>query len=319
MDFKKTYPGGETKIEASDILYMQYSNYWAEQALAYGIDINNTGVIVKGCVVTPYWDSVLGASADISDGYIIIKGELIKVEGTATSNFADAETGILGNTRHTYLYAKPLINYNTKGDKTYNDGSLRQTFQETRIQLVMKQFQTIEPDEVSLGYITFEIGIDGVDDYTTNIFDIDETLIRSNNASVSDMKNRDGISYKIVTPDALHQSFGNYQIKQYFSNDKLDLTIPGGARWTFVLPSTVTTATLIGAFAYGSATGPTNLQGVQISNTPYRNWSGSEPDKDDDEYLTWTFDLSTKTLNVYFQISPTDLSNVCYATILITE
>lgn len=307
MDFKKTYPGGEPKVEWSDILYMQYSNYYAIQAVAQGIDINTTGVKMWGCEVTYNWDNtVQSLSADMADGYIVLKGQLIKVLGTSVSNTITPAIPGPTSKRIAYLFASPEIGYNTKGDKIFNDGSLRRTWQEIRLKITLKTTNTPDSDETLLAHITVDVNDPEYENVTNYVWGPAETLIRSNEASNEEMRlSRNATKNKIVTPYSLYQSFNDFNIVERSSTSPILETNPEVTRWDFTFDSNVTRVYLLSAYAFDANTGN------HIGNTNYMNWPITE------ESVGWIFDWDDKRAQVYFDRNHGNLALSCYAVFLV--
>jgi len=316
MDIKRIYEGGEPDVEWVDILYTQYSNYFGIQANAKGHDVNNTGVRVWGCELTSNWDYITNTgSIDMTQGYMIIKGEMVKATAVSSNNltvsFSNPSTTV-------YLFASVVTTANPTGNKTFVSGDTYDTWYESRIALEYKATNTPSSYQTLIASVTVYVS-SPQSDITWVIYDMEETIVRNKQATVDEMNSRNSVCDKIVTPDALYDSFNNFQITEISSTDKLTLNIPDGARWTFQIPDDVTYCSLLSAWTFGSGTGPVNLVGAHIGSTSYRNWSGTEPSKDDDEYLEWTYDPATRVLNVYWQIHPDDLSPYAYAQVLIKK
>jgi len=116
MNNKLTFAGGEPNMNENDFLRIQAANRLALHGLTKGLSSEN--FIVSGCVTTPN-----GSNIDITEGYIFLDGELIKVD--AQINVPDTE----GN--GFYKYEKQTA-FEAGGDKTYLDSTPRQTWEKNR-------------------------------------------------------------------------------------------------------------------------------------------------------------------------------------------
>lgn len=128
MDKKINFSGGDPDLREDHIDITQGANREAIHAafahLAVG---SNPNFIITGCVVT-----VGGVTPNntwsLAAGYIYLNGEMVQVD--AQSGSFDSGTQFLAFSKST--------TYNINGDKTYNDGTPRQTWQVNRGVITVK-------------------------------------------------------------------------------------------------------------------------------------------------------------------------------------
>jgi hypothetical protein len=130
MNLKLTFPGIETNISNDDLLFMQYGNYNALQALASEL---HSGVIA-GCVIS--WDtidySLHTLNLYMTAGVVVINGAMVQVDAQSFIGLSIPNNVPSSGTGEYRMFLTPTITYNPVGNKTYNDGNYRQTMQQTR-------------------------------------------------------------------------------------------------------------------------------------------------------------------------------------------
>lgn len=119
MDKKLTFTGGEPDINWDDLNRDERANRDALFAIFADFDYGpNVNFIISGCVATV----TTGVNVSVTAGYIFLNGEILEVEAQVVAN---------GGTLDLYKYVKE-ITYDSNGDKTFNDGTPRQTWQKNR-------------------------------------------------------------------------------------------------------------------------------------------------------------------------------------------
>ena len=119
MDVKQTFPGIETNIGMSDILFMPYGNYMAMQGIVAGFTktlAGNRNARINGCLF-----SENGTTTSVTAGYMLMNNTCVKVEAQ-TIDFDPL----------LYTYIRIQVNSNPIGRKVYNDGVERETCLEIR-------------------------------------------------------------------------------------------------------------------------------------------------------------------------------------------
>jgi hypothetical protein len=167
MDKKLTFLGGEPDINIDDLLRDPIANRAALFGLMLGLGVT-TDCIVSGAAVTvdPLVD------ADVSAGYVWLDGEILQVDAATVSE-----------TQGTDLWEfQKVVAYDSAGDKTFNDGTPRQTWQQNRAVLV------------NVGSIS---GLDAV-----NAPSLLATVVNNQKASQPEV-NAGVVDSKIVTPAKL--------------------------------------------------------------------------------------------------------------------
>lgn len=137
MDVKQTFPGIETNIGMSDMLFMPYGNYMALQGIVAGFSntiVGQKNARINGCLFTDG-----GTTMSVTDGYMLINKTCVKVEAQ-TIAFNPA----------LYTYIRVVYRYNPIGTKIYNDGVERETCIEIRGEL----FQSSTNYTTNLAYYT---------------------------------------------------------------------------------------------------------------------------------------------------------------------
>jgi hypothetical protein len=132
MDLKLNFPGVDPDLREDQIAVTQDANRlglhgsFAQYAIG-----TNPNFKISGCVVT-----VGGAAPSntwsMTAGYIFLNGEVIK---------ADAQSGAFDSSTQVLAFSKQTT-YDVRGDKTYQDGSPRQTWQINRAIITVKSSAT---------------------------------------------------------------------------------------------------------------------------------------------------------------------------------
>jgi hypothetical protein len=297
MDRKLVFPGGEPKIEWSDILLTQYSNYYGIHAGVKGADPENYGVNYGGCVVTGSFNNLdRECTVNISDGYLGIEGKMVKVQNTPSITFP--VTFVEGAIRDYTIFALPVVSFNPKGDKTFLDGSAKQTWEQTRITLRADSLSTPQTGEIAVSTVSVTNNEEEIS-VTPQAVGIPETVVKTNKATEEEMKDRGSNETSIVTPKALFSSFSNFGFETIASFNKIAIEQPIGTRWDFILPEGTNVMFLQSAFAFAAP-----------SITEY-NKVGYDGN--------WTYNDTTRTLSVYWSIAASFFSSTAYALITLTK
>jgi hypothetical protein len=278
MDLKRIYPGGEPKISNPDLMFTQYSNYYALQALATGLDDNGLGVIITGCQVGATYNSIDKVIAiSLTDGFLSVGEQLVKVENT--TSLVDVDVTFSQSTQSVYVYGTPTISYNALGDKTFNDSTFRQTWEETRIVLSSSQSITTPSGAIKIARIDVTNG-SSIVNIVPIALNIQQNAISSNNAIDITTTTRNGKTNTIITPDVLYDVVGDYTNVKLISYAKI---VDGNFNlYYFNLPSDTMDMFLLSSKV--AVSGSTNWIGD--SNTVTGN--------------TWLYDYDTKVLVVNF-------------------
>jgi hypothetical protein len=279
MDFRILKEGGETNISNNDIMYMQYSNYFGLNAIGAGLDSDNNGVTIAGCqlqaIYTQADDTI---TASITDGYIIINGNQIKCESTASIQFPF--TYFQGYRRMAYIYAEVVSTFNTLGDKIYVDLQQHQTWREDRIKLSYSFSSTPLAGTVLVG----SCYVGGVQGSTPEpliieqiIPNISERSIQSTGNSDIVYSNRGGRDKEAVSVKALHSAINNWTIRQLTT-----ATLNENYSFTFSLPAGYSNVYVLSAKAilYSNS----NIEYGSISSSTF----------------SWVVDKSLNTLTINF-------------------
>lgn len=235
MDFKKIYEGGEPKISNPDLMFMQYSNYYGLQNLSKIFDKNGLGVIISGCELTSDYNSVDDQCIiSVSDGYLIANDELIHAR-SVTPITVDI---ITSNPSWTfYIYATPLVSYNVLGTKTFNDNNVRETWEQTSIELSFGTSHVAPAGAIVLSKILIS-NIGHSQTITPVCLNADQTLIISNQLTSINSETKSGKIDKIVTGNVLYNVVGDYQRVKLGSANKN--VYNNFTTFTFAIPSDVT-------------------------------------------------------------------------------
>lgn len=190
MDFKETFVGGEPNIGMPDLLLMQYSNYFGLQAVAQTLG----NCIVTGCVfsITSINYTTRKANWALSEGYAIINKELIKIDALAGTDLYLDDNVPAPNAGEYRMFLTKDVTYNSKGTKTFNDGTSHTTWRETREAISFNGYlATPAVDELEIAVFNYNYG--GSGSYTVTISNTDpiesiasaeaSTLIAENNTA----------------------------------------------------------------------------------------------------------------------------------------
>lgn len=144
MDLFQTYPGGMTNVNTADLYRMQYSTFFAlERIMAYMCRASYAGqyVLTGGNVST----GVSGGKfrVQIPKGYYIINEKICCLKSNTYSEYVDmtqtntiyeynASDGLVSKTETGYsdyfIKLTEVNSYDPNGDKTFADGTVRQTW-----------------------------------------------------------------------------------------------------------------------------------------------------------------------------------------------
>lgn len=250
MDKKLTFPGGEPGINNADILFTQYSN--REGIQGYANQFGNG--IVKGCVLTatvPNW-TTKEVFWNVTAGYAIINGELTKVNAQSGSFI------ISNNAPASYAYSYNVelaitTTYNPIGNKTYNDNTPRETWEEKRgiVHVYTSCEHHIDASHIQIGYFSgyYTPGNESitVQAFTTNLIDdkINDKIQAYNSSMFGDLYTNDFLTFngsKVVgvtphtyftrTPDATNYDFqvGDFTIDDSWHDLDLSDIVPANAK-----------------------------------------------------------------------------------------
>lgn len=117
MDYKKTFTGGEPDMTEDDFLRIQESNQRFVNNFLDSV-AGATNFIISNCSAT----LTAGVEIEVDPGYIYLNGEIVEVE---LQTVADTE----GTDLYEYVLSDT---YEAGGNKTYIDGTPRQTWQKKR-------------------------------------------------------------------------------------------------------------------------------------------------------------------------------------------
>lgn len=134
MDKKIWFTGGEPDINIDDLGRNINANLDAILATLFEwLAGNNQNFIISGCelTITP------GVEASVTAGYIFLNGEILQVDPQTVA------FGVLD----VYYYEK-LTTYDPAGDKVYNNGMARQTWQVNRGKLTNSNIDPVNPTEL---------------------------------------------------------------------------------------------------------------------------------------------------------------------------
>lgn len=300
MDFKLTFPGGEPNISNPDLMFTQYSNQFAIHAIGTGIDKYDEGFTVSGCefeaTYNPIDDTI---TCSISDGYIMLKGKVTKVVNTSVITFANSY--FYTNARKpAYIYAEKVTTYNVLGDKQFEDGTNRQTWQENRIQLSQTFSETPEAGKILIAKCY--VNPSDVLEVTDVINDISEQVIENTSTEDITTTEREGKNNKSVSRDDLYQVMGNQTILNLTSNTK---TLDGSSfGYLFTLPTGLDYRNVF-------------LLSAKIQNGLVPNvYHGCAPSIS--ERNTWVINGDTNQVIVYFPIGVDGVEESTSATALIS-
>lgn len=244
MDFRVLNPGNENNISNDDLMFMQYSNYFGLNAIGKGLDPNNLGVTISGCeLIASHTQSDDTITAGISDGYIVINGKQTKCEATPSIQFACSYFN--GYRRTAYIYAEVITSYNILGNKNYDDGSTKDTWQENRVKLSYSFSETPLAGTVLVG--TAYVG--GILGGTPSPIVVRQLIPNVAGAVVREVGNNDiitigrcGRDNECVSVSGLYEVMQNYSIVRIQSTTKTS-----GDGFAFALPVGTTDAYLVSA------------------------------------------------------------------------
>lgn len=237
MDFRIVNSGNENNISNDDLMFMQYSNYFGLNAIGKGLDENNNiGLTIEGCqLVASYTQADDTITAGLSDGYIVINGKQTKCLATASIQFACQY--YMGYRRMAYIYAEVETRFNILGNKNYDDGQTKDTWQENRIKLSYSFSGTPLAGTVLIGSC-YVGGTQGGTPSPIVVNQMIPTLSEAviNNTGNSDIitTHRGGRVYECVSVSNLYEVMGNWGIKRLTSSIKTNdysfqFAIPAGA------------------------------------------------------------------------------------------
>jgi len=112
MNNKLTFTGGEPNMNEDDFLRIQKAN----QRFIHNMFADFGDCIIEGCR-----SNISGGDIDLESGYILLDGEVLRVSG-----------GIVSGTGKAYWQFEKSTTYDTGGDKTFLDGTPRQTWEINR-------------------------------------------------------------------------------------------------------------------------------------------------------------------------------------------
>jgi hypothetical protein len=118
MNNKLIFPGGETNMKEEDFMRLPY----ALKDFIDGMLGDWYNCVITGCAIS----AVPGITDPLvltSGGYVYLDGEILQVDAGSYPS-TDATSAL-------WEYQK-VINYNTDGDKTYQNGIFRRTWEEAR-------------------------------------------------------------------------------------------------------------------------------------------------------------------------------------------
>lgn len=289
MDLKKIYEGGEPNICMPDIMFTQYSNHFGLQGLAKSLDYNNNGITLYGCELSSTFEYVSRqAKVNITDGYIVIDGELIKVSNTPELTFT---VSFVGPGRTIYIYATKDVTYNPLGTKTFNNNVSRETWEETRIKLeynttggrvygsrIIGSFYYQSSNNTVTGISLIKNSFqEGIIKYV--VPDMVTTNRKSN--STNDDKDR-----TIVTPDKIYDILGNETLLELTSVSQSVEPSYGYYYYIFNVPTTVKKLNLISC-------------STTIVAQPNRHIASGRPNELEEH---WLYDTDLDVLLVYFPV-----------------
>lgn len=267
MDFKKIFQGGEPKISNPDLMFMQYSNYYGLQNLAKVFDKNGLGVIISGCELTSVYNNVDDiCTVSVADGYMVANSELVNVR-SVTPIVVDINTQ---NPSWTfYVYATPFVSYNALGTKTYNDNNVRETWEETSIELSFGTSATAPAGAIVLTKIIIS-NLSQTQTITPICLTADQTLIINNQLTYINSETKNDKFDKIVTGDVLFNVLGDYQRVKISSITKN--VFNNFTTFTFALPSDTTEVYVDSAYCTVTAN-PDLRVGMSAESTLNSTWA----------------------------------------------
>lgn len=118
MNKKLTFAGGEPNVTFDDIMRQQYGNTAAIDGLVKDLGLGITNFVISGVEV----GTVSGGVVPISAGWVMIGGEVVQVDAQEVPELT------AGNK---YKVEK-VTTYEAGGNKTFVDGTPRQTWQKNR-------------------------------------------------------------------------------------------------------------------------------------------------------------------------------------------
>lgn len=121
MDKKLTFTGGEPDLNIDDILRDPIANRAALFGLMLGLGVT-TDCLISGAAVTVN----AGVNAQVTAGYVWLNGEILQVDAATVSETLGSDL---------WEFQKQTT-YDSNGDKTFNDGTPRQTWEKNRAILV---------------------------------------------------------------------------------------------------------------------------------------------------------------------------------------
>ena len=158
MELFQTYPGGMTNVNTADLYRMQYSTFFAlERIMAYLCRASYAGqyVLTGGNVSTGVSNGQF--RVNIPKGYYIIDNKICCLKSNTYSDYVNmtqtntiyeynASDGLVSKTENGYSdYFVKLTEqnqYDALGDKTFADGTVRQTWLTQGIQITVSSNQS---------------------------------------------------------------------------------------------------------------------------------------------------------------------------------
>ena len=118
MDKKLLFNGGEPNITTDDIMRQPFANTAAIYGMAQGLGAETSNFIISGVEA----GAPVAGNVTFSAGYIFLNGEVVQV---------DTQTIAVLGAGEKYKIEK-VVSYESGGDKTFLDGTPRQTWQKNR-------------------------------------------------------------------------------------------------------------------------------------------------------------------------------------------
>ena len=115
MDKKLLFNGGEPNIATDDIMRQPFANTAAIYGMAQGLGAETSNFIISGVEA----GAPVAGNVTFSAGYIFLNGEVVQV---------DTQTIAVLGAGEKYKIEK-VVSYESGGDKTFLDGTPRQTWQ----------------------------------------------------------------------------------------------------------------------------------------------------------------------------------------------
>lgn len=299
MDLKKIFAGGEPRISNPDLMYTQYSNYYAIHGIERGLNIDGNGVVVDGCEVSATYNQVDEViTISLTDGYLGIGDRLVKAEQVA--DIVNFDVTFTNPTAVVYVYGETDVTYNPLGDKTFNDASVRQTWEQSRVSIFANQTGAPVAGAVIIAYIVITRST-GAITFTNVAKNIGQQIIVGNELTNVTTANRNTKNDKVVTGDVLYDVMGNWSMQVLTSVSSA--VINDTKQFNFNLPSDAVGVFLIGAQTF-------------ISGTDIYIGNASTPDL---SYQMYAYDYSLKTLQVYFSQVGITLSSTAQAMVMVNR